>query len=298
MISFVLAAALSLSPLDEAAKYPEGPLWQDGKLYVAEMGDDAVFVHAGQSKRAFFRQRGCGPTAIAPFGDGFLVLCHLAGKLTVVDRQGMFVRSIASDSAGKAFDNPNDAIADGMGGIYFSDPGVFSKDSKASGEVYHLDAKGVARVVAAGLHYPNGVYVDRARRRLLVSEHLARRLLSFPISGAGRLGPSTVFANIGSLTPQAGTYREAGPDGLERAPNGEIIVALYGEGRLLRLDADGRYLGEIKVPAPFVTNVAFDDQGRAAVVGAFVNNQPPYLGGVWQLNGLSNGSTKAAAPAR
>ena len=288
MISLLLAAALTLTPLDEAAKYPEGPLWQNGKLYVAEMGADSVYVRDGKAKRVFFHQNGCGPTAIAPYQDGFVVLCHLGHRLALIDGQGAFLRNVERDSAGKPFDDPNDCFADAQGGIYFSDPGLFAKDAVAGGEVYYLDAHGAARVVAADLRYPNGVYVDRARGRLLVSEHLARKVLSFPILAAGRLGPPAVFADIEALTPQRGQYREAGPDGLERAPNGEILVALYGEGRVLRLDGEGKLLGEILVPAPFVTNMAFDGQGRGAVVGAFVNDLPPFLGGVWQLDGLAS----------
>jgi gluconolactonase len=293
MISLLLAAALTLTPLDEAAKYPEGPLWQGGKLYVAEMGADSVFVREGQAKRVFFRQNGCGPTAIAPYQNGFVVLCHLGHRLALIDAQGAFLRNIERDSAGRPFDDPNDCFADAQGGVYFSDPGLFSKDAQASGEVYYLDAHGAVRVVAADLRYPNGVYVDQARGRLLVSEHLARRVLAFAILDAGQLGPAAVFADIGALTPQRGQYREAGPDGLERAPNGEILVALYGEGRLLRLDGEGKLLGEILVPAPFVTNMAFDSQGHGAVVGAFVNDLPPFLGGVWQLDGLGIAPKKA-----
>mgnify|MGYP003385893685 CR=1 FL=1 len=296
MISLLLAAALTLIPLDEAAKYPEGPLWQGGKLYVAEMGADSVFIREGLEKRVFFRQRGCGPTAIAPYQNGFVVLCHLGHRLALIDAQGALLRNVESDSTGKPFDDPNDCFADAQGGVYFSDPGLFSKDSEANGEVYYLDARGKVRVVAADLRYPNGVYVDRARGRLLVSEHLARRVLAFPIRGAGQLGPAAVFADIEALTPQRGQYREAGPDGLERAPNGEILVALYGEGRLLRLNEDGKLLGEILVPAPFVTNMAFDGQGRGAVVGAFVNDLPPFLGGVWQIDGFGAIPAKPAAP--
>lgn len=298
MIGFALAAAITLSPIEEVAKYPEGPLWSQGKLYVAEMGADAVFVHEGQKKRAFFHERGCGPTAIAPYGKGFLVLCHLGHRLVAVDRQGEILKRIESDIDGRAFDDPNDCFADGEGGVYFSDPGVFSKDAEASGQVYYLDAFGNARVVAEGLRYPNGVYVDAARKRVLVSEHLARRVLEFPIMAAGKLGAKHVFADIEALTRQRGSYREAGPDGLERAPNGEIIVALYGEGRLLRLDGQGKLLGEILVPAPYVTNMAFDGAGHGVVVGSFVNDLPPYLGGVWQLDGLSGTVPNSSSPTR
>ncbi|MBY0448563.1 MAG: SMP-30/gluconolactonase/LRE family protein [Hyphomonadaceae bacterium] len=285
MIAVALAAVLGLGgPVDETSRYPEGPLYAGGGLYVAEMAADSVYRYQGAAKRAFFTQAGCGPTAIAPYGGGFVVLCHLAKGLTVVDGEGRPLRRISGAVNGPAFQDPNDCSADDRGGVYFSDPGVFSTSAPPSGRIWRLDADGAVQVLASGLHYPNGVFFDAPRRRLLVSEHLSRRVLAYPVQNDGALGKAVVLADIDAIAGRSGSYREAGPDGLEIGPDGVLYVALYGEGRVLRLTPQGRLLGEIVTPFAYVTNVAFAPTGRRGVaVGAYVNDRPPFPGAVFGL---------------
>ncbi len=78
-------------------------------------------------------------------------------------------------------------------------------------------------------------------------------------------------------------YPEAGPDGLEVAPDGTLWVAEYGAGRLLAWRAGRGLVAAIPVPAPYVTNIAFGPGGLAAVTGSFVNDRPPLPGAVWVL---------------
>lgn len=266
-----------------AASYPEGPLSHGGRLFFAEMGADRVSTVAGGESRTFFSQRGCGPTAIAPYGaDGFLVLCHLGRRVVSVSVAGRQVRNWVGDAAGNALMDPNDASADGRGGVYFSDPGVFSKTTTAHGRVMHLAADGVLRAVADGLWYPNGVYVDAASAQLYVSEHFAGRVLRFEIRPDATLGPPEVFAT----TADAGRperydtpYAETGPDGLEIGPDGDLYVVMYGDGRVLRFSRTGAYRGAIDLPTRYATNITFLADGRAVTTGSF-SIQPPGRGEV------------------
>jgi len=285
VIGALLWAALVLGdPIDQAASYPEGPLYTDQGLLVAEMGADTVYLHRDGAKRPFFRQAQCGPTAIAPYGAGYLVLCHLSREVVTIDRSGAPLRRLRAAADGSAFQDPNDCSADDRGGVYFSDPGLFSSLAPATGAIYRLDERGAVQRVAAGLRYPNGVHVDRAGRRLLVSEHLARRVLSFPIRPDGSLGEPALFADLDAVTAKRGAYREAGPDGLEITPSGEVVVAIYGEGRLLRFNRSGELLGELATPFAYVTNVAFQRNGEGVAVGAVDNVAPPFLGAVVSIS--------------
>lgn len=267
-----------------AASYPEGPLSQGDRLYFAEMGADRVSVVKDGARRALFTERGCGPTAIAPYGgDGYLVLCHLGRRAVAVSRSGKEIRRWDADADGNTLMGPNDASADGRGGVYFSDPGVFSKKTEPHGRVLHLAADGVLRIVADALWYPNGVYVDDAIEQLYVSEHMAGRVVRFEIRPDGVLGASDTFVRSADAersdrydTP----YEETGPDGLEIGPNGELYVVVYGEGRVLRFGRNGAYRGAIKLPTRYATNITFLEDGTAATTGSFTNTQPPFHGEV------------------
>jgi len=264
--------------IDANADYPEGPLWREGKLYYAEMGADRVASFSDGRKAIVWRERGCGPTSLAPWGDGLLVLCHRAPGLVALNATGAVARRWRDDTNGTPLQNPNDSSADGKGGVYITDPGVFSASARVTGAVLYLSREGSLRRVAQHLRYPNGVYVDGDT--LYVSEHLHRRVLRYAIEADGSLGPKQIFADLNSLTRPVGDYPEAGPDGLERGPDGDLYVCLYGEGRVVRLGPDGRLVKSIPVATPYLTNIAFGPDGSAFVTGAFENLAPPLRGQV------------------
>ncbi|MEZ6021888.1 MAG: hypothetical protein R3C16_00310 [Hyphomonadaceae bacterium] len=85
------AACAAPAPAQEAnvlnGSYPEGALWQGERLYFAEMGADRISTYERGTRGVFFSQQGCGPTAIAPYGEGFLVLCHI-DRAVAVDANG------------------------------------------------------------------------------------------------------------------------------------------------------------------------------------------------------------------
>lgn len=267
-----MAFALSRNPAEKVerepitAAYPEGPLSHGGKLYFAEMTADRVSVVEDGVARPFFRQRGCGPTAIAPYLEGYLVLCHAGRRVVSVTAAGKETGRWSADAAGDALRGPNDASADGAGGVYFSDPGVFARDAEPDGRVMHLAADGRLVVAADGMRYPNGVHVDQRRGHVYVSEHMAAQVLRFEVGPGPSLAQRATFARI-SPNEQS----EAGPDGLELAPNGDLYVAIYGEGRVARFAQSGQHVGDVLLPTAFATNITFLADGTVVTTGAFSN---------------------------
>jgi sugar lactone lactonase YvrE len=289
-----IAGALVLSPpdgrarqalpaavtLDAHAAYPEGPLHWLGAWHYAEMGADRISRLGPEgTKRTVFQQPGCGPTAIAPYRDGLLALCHFSGALVAFDSAGRETARFRATPNGRRLRNPNDASADGRGGVYLSDPGAFSREIAAEGVIFHLSAAGQLKPVASGLWYPNGVHVDVASGQLYVSEHLAGKVWRFRIGPNGALAERTLIADLRShLTP--GGYAEAGPDGLEIGPDGRLYVALYGEGKVLALDLGQSPTRIEALPAPtvYVANLAFSPAGEAIALGPVDNLNPPFPG--------------------
>lgn len=278
------------------ASYPEGALWHEGRLYHAEMGRNVIVVSDLSKSRLFWERKGCGPVSIAARGEGeFIVLCHLAHAIVRVSAEGETLQVIDRDHEGNRFVYPNAAASDGEGGVYLSSSGTFSLSAAQTGAVLFLDRSGKLVRVAEGIHYANGVAVDRSRGRLLVSAHLGRRILAYPLRGRGRLGASSVFFDL-DLQGLAHAYALAGPDGIEIASSGEVIVAEYGEGRIHKIAADGRYLGTQGGFAPFVTDMALLPDGRAVVTASFRNDIPQLPGEVVLRERFLDRFNRPAAP--
>ena len=281
-----LALAAAPATLDPNASYPEGAFYLDGRLLYAEMGADRVSQIVQGRKTTFWSEPGCGPTSIAAYGEGVLVFCHIGQRFAYVGKDGATRRHFGRASGGfvstAPVGSPNDGVADDQGGVYYSDPGPFSKRTPPQGAVKRIGPDGGVATVAEGLWYPNGVWFDRRARKLYVDEHLARRVLRYDVAADGALRNREVFADIDQIAPAPSPprYAEAGVDGLEMAPNGDLVVAVYGEGRLLQIAPNGKLRRVIPVPFRYVTNIAFAPNGDAAVVGSLINDQPPFPGQV------------------
>jgi sugar lactone lactonase YvrE len=261
--------------------YPEGLLWHGGRMYFTEMGADRVSIIENGPTTQFWREPRCGPTSIAPFGpSGFLVNCHLGHEVVEVSAQGATGRRFGHAANGVRIQNPNASVGDGQGGVFFSDSGIFDLRAPPTGRVYHLSPLGVMTEVLGGLKYANGVNFDPATRTLYVSEHLARRVLSFTLDNRQRIAAARVLVEFAQVpAAKSYSYPLAGPDGIALRP-GLLAVAEYGEGRVHLFDRDGRHINTVKVSMPFVDTVAWDGAGNLYAGGAFQNTRPPYEGAV------------------
>jgi gluconolactonase len=285
-LALAFAGAATAAPMLLArASYPEGPLFWRGAFHYAEMGVDQVSRLENGKPVRFWGEEGCGPTSLAPYRGGLLVLCHLSAQLVQLNASGAVVARFSQVEGGARLRNPNDSFADEAGGVFFSDPGDFSRQSRPMGFVYRLTPEGRILRVAGPLHYPNGIYFDAQRRTLLVSEHLSRRVLSFDVLRDFTLGSAKTLFEVDKIAKPARTkpYAEAGPDGLEKTPGGDLVVAIYGEGRLLQVTPQGALVREHRVGAPYVTNIGFGPDGGALVVGALVNDAVPFPGAVYRF---------------
>ncbi len=281
------AARAGVDVIDADAKYPEGPLWDQGRLLYVEYAGDDIKAWNGKQATVYWRKDHCGANALIHFrGDHVLVACYDGNYLVELDAQGKELRTISADSAGKPFLGPNDFAADGHGGIYFSASGVYDVKAPITGAVYHLSADGrTLREVANTIHYSNGLTLSKDGRQLLVAEMLACRILSFPVQTDGTLGPRTVWARLQDLaapTPNEDAYN--GPDGIKVGSDGNYYIAQNGSGRVLVVTEERKLVRTIDVPTPYVTNVGFGPSGADTVyvTGAFEQWKPPFPGAVYR----------------
>ena len=273
--------------VDGHAIYPEGPLWQDGRLLYVEYGGPGVKVWDGTRTATYWSGEHCGASGLVAWHvSRLLVACYDANALVELDEHGKTIRTIDRDSAGKPFIGPNDFAPDRRGGMYFSASGVYDINAPISGTVLYMAGHGGRIVeVANTIHYSNGLTVSKDGGHLLVAEMLAGRILSFPINADGTLGPRSVWARLRDLAPPTpGEDAYNGPDGLKLGPDGNYYIAQNGSGRVLVVDDEKKLVRIITVPTPYVTNVNFGADGARTlyITGVFDPWKAPYPGAVYR----------------
>ncbi len=287
------AASLSLLPLAAAAlageltvinpksAFPEGPYVQADILFYAQYGDDKIMVFDDGETRVFWEQQGCGPAAIVPYGEGFLVTCFDADELVMISTEGRTMGSIGEDSSGEALLGPNDATSDGRGGLYVTGSGPW-ESAPIVGKVYHLDKAGVLKPLADDLHYANGIALSPDGKLLYVAESEAGRVITFAVEEDGSLSDRRSFVVIRFVDPPSGM--DAFPDGLKVGPGGNLYIGQMTLGRIVVVSPEGAFVKAIEVPSAAAPNLAFSEDDRFIYIMAVDDvENPPYWGKVYRL---------------
>lgn len=141
------------------------------------------------------------------------------------------------------------------------------------GLIFYLSNKGEVTKLAENLIYPNGIAIYG--RELYVSEHLAKRVIKYPLKGKGKIGKKNLFTNFKNASsfqnqnPEVNYRDYIGPDGIEISKSGTIYIAEYARGRIYVYGADGQYQKGLHTGLPFVTNMALDkDETNLVITGA------------------------------
>jgi len=224
------AAAGEPAVIDPEAWFPEGPFVRDGVLTYVEYARGTVKTWDGTTLSTLWTQEGCGPSAVAPFGENLIVTCYDSGTLAVISTTGETLASHAADSDGAALMGPNDIAADGRGGVWVTASGPW-ESAPIVGKVYALAPGDAApRAVADDLHYANGVALG-PDGRLYVAESEAGRIVSFAAGADSALSDRRLFVRLFAADPGSGPG--AYPDGIEFDAAGNLWIGQYSSGRIL-----------------------------------------------------------------
>lgn len=270
------AMADEVTVIDAKAFFPEGPVVQEGKLYYAQYSGNVASVWDGKTKVDFWKEDGCGPSALVPMGETFGVTCYDSGKLEVIAKDGKTVASYDKDASGQALLGPNDGVPDGKGGAYFTLSGPWTP-GPVMGRIVHLAADGTLTEVANDLNYANGITIG-ADGRLYVNESYAGTVTSFALAADGALSDRMSFAHLYQLGEDAGVF----PDGIKVGPNGNFFIGLNSVAAILELAPDGsKVVARHVFESQGTPNMAFSADGKTMYVMAVDNEAgAPYEGRV------------------
>ena len=182
-----------------------------------------------------------GPGGLAVHKDGRIFIAALdltkgVGAVLAAEPDGSGMRGIVSPEAGHM---PNDLVFDARGGFYFTDFRGASTDPK--GGVYYVSPDlGTVTPVLPRLAMANGVALGPGGKELWATE-FGRNLLH-----RVELADATTATPIG--TAVAYHFTGPAPDSMRADADGNLYVAVYGQGRVLAFNRNGIPIGQVLLP--------------------------------------------------
>jgi gluconolactonase len=176
------------------------------------------------------------------------------------------------------------------GGAYATLSGLFVNPPTAvMGKILYLASGSQKWVeVADDLNFANGIGVSPDQKTLYVGETVGNCILKFTINGDGSLSHRSNFALLNLLTKNKIDSWWIGPDSMKIDRNGNLYVAQWSGGKILKLSPDGHLLHIFEVAAGNgTTNVAFGDGERELYVTVVKDpNDPQAKGSIVKISNV------------
>ena len=279
IISFVLGAILTAAAVgaEEISVVsnvlgPEGPLYIAGNLYYVGWVSNTLSKWDGKTTTVLNTLAGCAHNGLALTKDGsFLVACtDEHGAILELDMTGKQLRRWDADDKGTKFDGGiNDVVVTANGGAYATVFGPYEGlPSAVAGKIVFLAPGSQNWVqVADDLNYANGIGVSPDQKTLYVSETVGNCILKFAVNPDGSLSHRSNFALLNLLTPNKVESWWLGPDSMKIDSKGNIYVAQWFGGKILKISPGGKLLHVFKIAAgDGTTNVAFGEDEKELYV--------------------------------
>jgi gluconolactonase len=244
---------------------PEGPLFVDGNLYYVGWVSNTLSKWDGKTTTLLNHTSGCGHNGLALTKQKtFLLACtDDPGAILELDMNGKQLRRWDTDSNGRRFEGGiNDVVVTSNGGAYatvfgpYADPPI---PTSVIGKILYLAPGGQKWVeVANDLNYANGIGVSPDQKTLYVSQTVSNCILKFTIEADGSLSNRSNFALLNLLVKNKNDSPWLGPDSMKIDSKGNIYVAQWFGGKVLKISPEGKLLHAFEIDAgDGTTNVAF-----------------------------------------
>ncbi|MGE4340822.1 MAG: SMP-30/gluconolactonase/LRE family protein, partial [Pigmentiphaga sp.] len=221
----------------------EGPAFErDGNLVFSDVSGQRVLRADKDGKvSTVFHRANTGVGGLAIDAAGRIVIASIdiaggTGAVLSIRPDGSDLRTLVPPSAGLM---PNDVVFDRQGGIYISDFRGTATDPR--GGIYYLAPGSTApTVVLPNLAMANGIALSPDGKELWATE-FGRNAL-YRVQLADPTHPTPLGTAI--------AYRFTGPapDSMRIDADGNLYVAIYGQGRVLAFSPQGIPIGQILLP--------------------------------------------------
>jgi gluconolactonase len=259
-------------------EFPEGPvLLPDGSFLFVEMSPETgcvTWISAdGQSRRRVARTG--RPNGLAADARGNIWVAETAQKaLLKLSLDGHF-EAFASAGEGQPFRFLNDLAFAPNGDIYLTDSGIEIEEFAPGGElnpdyeqldydgrVYRVDVEsGEVETIDRNIRFTNGLAFG-PDQNLYVAETLTGTIYRYGWKDGRPTGSREVFGNVIDPAAPAGIK---GPDGMKFGADGNLYVAVFGQGDVTVLNPAGEVVKRYPVGGIYPTNLVFGPTGERSI---------------------------------
>ena len=257
----------AMEVLSQGYEWSEGPLWieSENMLVFSDVPTNTVYKWTeADSIEVYLKPSGYtgesdsnsdeeGSNGLALSPDGKLVLCqHGDRRLAAMDAplrspQSKFT-SVADNYQGKKFNSPNDVAVRKNGDYFFTDP-PYGMPKNASQEIpfqgVYKVSNGTVTLLVDSITRPNGIAFTPDENKILVANSDPKKAIwySFDVTPNDELTNARIFYDA----TEAASTEQGLPDGLKIDKRGNVFAT--GPGGVWILNANGKLLGKIKIPA-------------------------------------------------
>ena len=257
---------------------PEAPVFlPDGSLLCVEMSPDkGCLTHLsadGRSRRQLPRTG--RPNGLALDRAGQIWVAETAQRAVLkATLQGDY-EVFARDCDGEPFLFLNDLAFGPSGDLFVTDSGIVIdaivpggqlvpnyRALPFDGRVYRIDTRTRrVEIIDRGFHFTNGLAFG-PDGHLYVNETLSGNIYRYVCRDGVVTGRRELFGNVIEHFNEA---ELKGPDGMKFGADGNLYVAVFGQGDITVLDPQGKLVRRIKTHGVYPTNLAFGGDGERAI---------------------------------
>jgi gluconolactonase len=258
--------------------FPEAPvLLPDENFLFVEMDPDkgcVTWISKDGASRRIVAKTG-RPNGLAQDKNGFIWVAETAQRaLLKLSLDGEY-QSIATNYDGEEFLFLNDLAFGPDGNVYLTDSGIAMEEFAPGGElnpdwenlnydgrVYRINPRtGEVDRIDNGIRFTNGLAFD-SDGDLYVAETLTGNIFKYVFENREYTGDRLLFGN--AIDPDAPEGIK-GPDGMKFGKDGNLYIAVFGQGDVTVLGPDGAVITRYEAGGMFPTNLVFGKDGEERI---------------------------------
>jgi gluconolactonase len=239
---------------------PDGRIFaSDHQCAVAEILPDGGFRRLGP--------KGGAPNGINMDRQGRVVIANFGiydreeGPLQRFDPATGLHETLVAEVEGRRLTSANYPVIDRAGNIWcanstHAETWPQALDGRADGFIFVLTPDGTARIVAAGLKFPNGMAMSADESVLYCAQTSGADVMAFPVLDGARLGPGERYGPVlGKLQGPGVDHNDLGyTDGVGLDAEGNLWVCLPAANKVVAIAPDGSVTTVIHDPTGQVVN--------------------------------------------